>query len=131
MPLSELPAYLDSVRGKGQGDYVPVVDVGRIVDPGGSTIWFRRAGYMAAACLLLCVGVGVYGFNSTREITIVSAEGEGSISDIIAEGGGRVISVRKDTEGAYRVRVFTFGGIRSLVERLKERKELDEVEIKE
>lgn len=128
MPLSELPGYMDSLRRSGQGDYVPVVDMGRIVDA--PSPWIRRMAYMSAACALLMAG-GLYTFASSREIRIRSAEGESSITDIIAEGGGRVISVRKDTEGAYRVRVFAFGGIRSLVERLKERKELESVEAKE
>lgn len=132
MPLSELPSYLNSVREKGQGDYVPVVDVGRIVDPGGSTVWFRRAGYMAAFCVLLVGGALTYGIASTREITIVSdGGGRGSISDMIAEEGGRVISVRQEENGVYKVKVFTFGGVRSLVERLKGKKDFKRVELED
>lgn len=132
MPLSELPAYLNSVRERGQGDYVPVVDMGRIVDAGGSTVWFRRVGYAAALFMLLAGGFLTYAVSATREITIVS-DGMGAmdISGVVSNEGGRVISVRKDEEGAYRVRVFAFGGVKSLVERLRENRGLDRVELKE
>lgn len=129
MPLSELPTYLESVRQSGQGDYIPVVDVGRIVESGGSTVWFRRAGYMAVAGLFL--GLVFYGAVSTREITVVTKNGDRSVSEIVAEDGGRVVSVRKNTDGSYRVRVFAFGGIRALVEKLKESKELERVDLED
>lgn len=127
MPLKDLPAYLNSVRERGQGGYVPVVDVGRIVDdrPRGG---LRRAlAWASAACVLL--GLGMYALSYTNEITMVSAEGPRKVSDMVTEGGGRVISVRQETDGRYRVRVFAFGGVGSLVERLKERKELEGVEL--
>lgn len=133
MPLKDLPAYLNSVREKGQGGYAPVVDVGRIVDPGGSTVWFRRAGYMTAFCLFMLVGgVLVYGVAGTRSITISSdAADPDMVADIVREGGGSVFSVTKKEDGTYRVRVFTFRKMGQFLERLRENKEFESVEVEE
>lgn len=133
MPLKDLPAYLNSVRETGQGGYAPVVDMGRIVDPGGSTVWFRRAGYMAAFCLFLLTGGAlVYGVAGTRSITISSdAADPKTVADIVREGGGSVFSVTKEEDGTYKVRVFTFKKMGQFLDRLRENKEFDRVELQE
>lgn len=119
MPLDELPDYIRSVREHGQGD-APVVDMGRIVSPNRS-----RSYLLVAAGLLLALGV--YVARSTDEITIESAAGVGNVAEIVSGEGGSVISVKRDGDGKYRVRVFSFGGVRSLVERLRESEEFDSV----
>lgn len=132
MPLKDLPAYLNSVREGGQGGYAPVVDVGRIVDPGGSTVWFRRMGHAAAILLLLGAGVLAFGVAGTRNITISSdASDSRAVADIVREGGGNVFSVTKKDDGTYRVRVFTFRKMGQFLERLRENKEFDRVELEE
>jgi len=124
MPLSELPGYMRHARENGQGDESPVVEMGRIVDDGPRRVWFRPLA-LAAACLLLAGGV--YAASSTEEITIVSGAGIREVSEIVSGEGGRVISVRKEGDGAYRVRVMNFGGLKSLVERLRENKDVKRV----
>lgn len=129
MPLSELTGYIDSVRDRGQGDDIPVVEMGMIVDA--PSPWRRRLAYGAAASVLF-LALGAYAFNSTGRVTIVSdAASPRSISEMVADGGGRVISVMQEEDGTYKVRVFHFGGMRSLVERLRENKELNRVEAEE
>jgi hypothetical protein len=124
MPLGELSGYIKSARESGQGDYVPVVEMGSIVDDRPRRSWMRPLALASAACLLLAVA-GVY--VSTREITIVSGAGIQAVSEIVAGDGGRVMSVRTEEDGSYRVRVFTFGGMKSLIEKLRDNKEFDSV----
>lgn len=122
MPLSELPEYLRSARESGQGDYVPVVDVGRIVDD--RRRWPRRFAYAGVLCALLLLGFAY----STKEITIVSGESLPGISEMVQDDGGRVISAFREEDGSYRVRVFSLG-FKDLMDRLRERKELEKVEM--
>lgn len=126
MPLSELSGYIDSVRKSGQGDYVPVVDVGRILDDA-PTWGLARVARLALAATIL-VGIVAYAANSTSELTIVPMPGSESVSDIVSGEGGRVLSVRMDEDGKYKVRVLNFVGVRSLVDRLRENKAVKEVE---
>lgn len=119
MPLKDLPEYIKSARG-GQ-DEVPVVEMGRIVSPSG-----RSPFLLAVACILLILVAGVA--VSTHEIKIGSAAGAENVAEIVSGEGGRVVSVSKDGEGDYRVRVFTFGGVKSLVERLRGKEEFESVD---
>ena len=125
MPLSELPGYIDSVRENGSSDYVPVVDVGRIVDS--EPRWLRSFAYSAAACLVLSVSMFAYVARATKEITIVmntNTVGVRDIEDVIAQEGGRIISVKQEEDGIYKVKVFSFKSFGSLLERLRENKDL-------
>lgn len=132
MPLEDLSGYIDSVRRDGQGEYVPVVEMGRIAEPVSPSVWPRAAAFMAAASVLLAVGAVAYTAASTAEIRVAS---DGVSSDrlvgLISEEGGRVFSVSKGEDGSYRVRVFAFGGIGSLVGRLKERGGVEGIDVKD
>lgn len=123
MPLSELPGYMEHVRKYGQGDYVPVVDMGVIVDERPSLSWRLPMLFASALCLFLVA----YAVNSTREITIVSGLDADRVSSIVADEGGRILSVKKDGEGRYKLRVFSlvFG---SLMDGLRKNEELERVE---
>lgn len=123
MPLKDLPGYIQSVREHGQGGDSPVVEMGRIVSPNRS----RQVFIAVAACLFLALG-GVYVANSTNEIEIEAGVGSLAVAEMVSEEGGRVLSVVRDEDGNYRVRVFTFG-IKSLVDRLREKKEFESVEM--
>lgn len=124
MPLSELPGYVEHARKHGQGDYVPVVEMGTIVDERPSLNWRLPLAFASAFCLF----VAVYSFNSAGEIRIVSDLGASEVTSIVSDEGARVFSVRKEADGTYRLRVFSAGGFRSLVERLKKNDDLEKVE---
>lgn len=130
MPLSELPDYMRSVREHGQGDYVPVVDMGRIEQPGWTTGWAVLAG--SVALMVSSFVALVYTTASTRRITIVAAEsvGEDAISDIVKDEGGRVMSVKKSDEG-YEVRVFTLKGIGSFLDGIRRNKDVESADLAE
>jgi len=128
MPLGDLPEYMRSVRDGGQGDYAPVVDVGRIVDdrPGRG----RLAAFASAACVLVGLA-GIYAANSTSDISITSSSDSVAVSKMVSDEGGKVFSVKKNEDGTYRVRVFSFGGARDLVDKLKDKGRFDSVELKD
>lgn len=128
MPLSELPSYIDSVRMSGQSD-VPVVDMGRIVDDRSGVFGRRAAGILL--CLFLMAGGVLYGMGSTRRITIASDMDPSQIADLVAGEGVRVVSVKKEDEDKYEVRVFAPRGFGSFLERLRSNKQLDSVELSE
>lgn len=130
MPLSELSGYIDSVRRDGQGDYIPVVDVGRIVDDSPAWRWIGRVRYAAAACVILSLGGALAVAYRTERITISSDAGPAAVAGIVSDEGGSVFSVVQAEGGEYELRVFSFGGGRSLVERLRGKKELKRVDLR-
>jgi hypothetical protein len=128
MPLSELPSYIDSVRERGQGDYVPVVEMGMIVEDGAFR-WVRFAVYASAACVLVAAGGLLAVSASTESLTIASGLDAGAVAGIVSDEGGRVFSVVQNGDGTYRVRFFSLRDSRSLLERLKANREFESVEI--
>lgn len=131
MPLSELSGYIDSVRRSGQGDYVPVVDMGRIVDDAPAWRRLRAVRYAVGACVLL-VAVGFIAVVSgTERMSIASDAGPKEVARIVAEEGGNVFSVSQRENGEYEVRVFSFKGAGSLLERLRRNKEIKSVDLAE
>lgn len=128
MPLSQLPDYMKSVRNRGQGEYVPVVDIGRIDDPRPNKGWsFLVGGLLVAACSFAAVS---YAAVSTRRISIVAVDSVGSeaITDMVRDEGGRVVSVKKSDDG-YEVRVFSFRGIGSLLDALRKNDEIESADL--
>lgn len=128
MPLGDLSGYIRSVREDGQGDYAPVVDVGRIVDD--RPRWGRLVAFASVACVLVGL-VGIYAANSTSDISITSSSNSVAVSRMVSDEGGKVFSVKKEDDGTYMVRVFSFGGARDLVKRLREKSQFDSVELKD
>lgn len=128
MPLKDLPAYLESVREHGQGDYVPVVDMGMIVDDRPRR-GLRMAAYSTALCLFVAIGIVAY--NSTERIVIDAADlGPQAVAEIIRDQGGRAFSVTENDDGTHEVRVFTFKRMSSFLEQLRKNKEFKKVEVK-
>lgn len=128
MPLKDLPAYLDSVREHGQGDYVPVVEMGMIVDDRPRRR-LRMAAYSTALCLFVAMGIVAY--NSTERIVIDASDlGPKAVAEIIREQGGRAFSVTENDDGTHEVRVFTFKRMSSFLEQLRKNKEFKKVEVK-
>ena len=129
MPLSELPDYMRRARERGQGDDIPVVDMGMIVDDGPR--WGRTAAFVLGSAAFLVVGLGVLAASSARDIRIVASGGAGAVSEIVSAEGGRVFSVTQEGDGSYRVRVFAFGGVRPLIDRLRGSDRVESVDIGE
>lgn len=130
MPLEDLSGYIDSVRRDGQGDFVPVVEMGRISDSAAPS----RARWMVPLSLAACVLVaaGLLLAVSTEDVTVVgSPQGALLASKEVSREGGRVLSVSRDESGAYRFRVFRLGGVGSLAERLRGVEGVDSVEVGE
>jgi hypothetical protein len=128
MPLKDLPAYLDSVREHGQGDYVPVVDMGMIVDERP-----RRRFGIAALSVALClfVAAGLFAYNSTESIVIdAGGRGPDAVAEIVREEGGRVFSVSRNDDGEYEIKVFTLKRMSSFIDQLRKNKGLNRVEVK-
>jgi hypothetical protein len=130
MPLSELSGYIDSVRRDGQGDFVPVVEMGMIEDDRAFR-WIRFAVYASAACVLVAAG-GFFAVSASTESVAISSELDAkAVAGIVSGEGGRVFSVVKNEDGTYRVRFFSLRDSRSLLERLKANKEFESVELKD
>ena len=131
MPLKDLPEYIRSIRENGQTDYVPVVDVGRIITDEPSSGWFGRFAYVSAICLFLIAGTITYGISASKNITVTGSRDIDSqaIAKIVSEGGGRAVFVNKNDEGEYEVRVFALRGMSSLIENLRKNKDLKRVEL--
>jgi hypothetical protein len=132
MPLSQLPEYVRSLRESGSvGDGV-VVDMGMIVDDERPKSWLRRSAYATAACLFLALGTLTYTFMASKSIKIVAAEGVGyqTIVDVVAEGGGRIVSMKKNDDNSYELRVLAPRRMGYLLEYLRAREDLERVETK-
>lgn len=126
MPLSDLPEYVRASREVGQSDS-PVVQMGNIVV--NTTGWSRIFAYSAAACLFLVAGgMLTYAVGSPKSITIATAADVETLTDIVEEGGVRVISVKKGDDDTYEVKVLTFRSLGSLLDRLRRNKEFDKVD---
>lgn len=124
MPLSELPDYMKSIREKGQGDYVPVVEMGRIIDDSPRGGWLRYAGYASAACILIAGGL----LMSTKSLVIASKADPAVIAKIVSDEGASVFSVSQKEDGTYKVRILSLRSLNSILDRLREKKELDKVD---
>lgn len=126
MPLSDLPGYMRRAREHGQGEDIPVVDVGRIVDDTPAWRLLGVARYAAGFVVVAVIGLAVLSF-STESLTISSGVDASRVAGIVSEEGGRVFSVSKNEDGTYRVRVFSLRG--SLLERLRGNGELESVDL--
>ena len=130
MPLSQLPEYIKSLRESGSvGDGV-VVDMGMIVEDEKPRSWLRRSAYATAACLFLAAGTLT--FMASKSIKIVAAEGVGyqTIADVVKEGGGHIVSMKKNDDNTYELRVFSFSRMSSFLDNLRGKEGLERVEAK-
>lgn len=131
MPLSELPDYIKSVREHGQGEDVPVVEMGMIFDDTASRWRTRPFLLVAAASVLVIVGGVVAISASTESLTVYSKADADKIASIVSGEGARVFSVTKSGDGEYKVRLFSFRNINSILERLRINKDLEGAKIEE
>jgi hypothetical protein len=130
MPLSQLPEYIKSLRESGSvGDGV-VVDMGMIVDDEKPRSWFRHYAYATAACLFLAAGTLT--FMASKSIKIVAEKGVGyqTIANVVAEGGGHIVSMKKNDDNTYELRVLSFSRMSSFLDNLRRKEGLERVEAK-
>lgn len=129
MPLSELSNYIKSVHEHGQGEEVPVVEMGMIFDDTVSR-WRTRPFLLAVAASVFVVVGGVIAISaSTESLTVYSKADADKIASIVADEGARVFSVTKSGDGEYKVKLFYFRNINSLLERLRNNKDLEGAKI--
>jgi hypothetical protein len=129
MPIEDLPEYLRYTKGRITDD-APVVDMGRIVSPRN---WFKTISLSVAACLLVALS-GLIGYNvlSTKNVTVfVDANNSNptSISKIISDGGGQVVSVKQYGESTYEVKMSTRKNLSSFIDWLRKNKDISNVEL--
>jgi len=130
MPLSQLPEYIKSLKESGSvGDGV-VVDMGMIVSDEKPRNWFRRSAYGIAACLFLAAGTLT--FMASKSIKIVAEKGVGyqTIANVVAEGGGHIVSMKKNDDNTYELRVLSFNRMSSFLDNLRRKEGLERVEAK-
>lgn len=130
MPLSQLPEYIKSLRESGSVGEGVVVDMGMIVDDEKPKIWLRRSAYAAAACLFLAAGMLT--FMASKSIKIVAEKGVGyqTIANVVAEGGGHIVSMKKNDDNTYELRVLSFNRMSSFLDNLRRKEGLERVEAK-
>ena len=133
MSLGDLPAYIESVREGGQSEYVPVVEMGRIVDAEPAFGRSRMFAFAVAMCFFLMVGAGaVYALGSRSVLITADSDLESrAVASMIEDEGGRVFSVKKNEDDTYEVRFFKFGSTGSFLEGLRRNKNLKNVELKD
>lgn len=131
MPLSELPGYMRSARETGQGDDIPVVDMGTIVDDRPFLVRNRAMALAAAGCVMLAVGGALFVSASTDSLVIASDADAQRVAEIVSNEGGNVFSVSQKEDGTYRVSVFSLRGLGSLLERLRRVEGVDSVDLGE
>jgi hypothetical protein len=127
MPIKNLPEYLNSVRDREQ-DYVPVVDMGRIESE--SNV-FRKLSYVAILLLMVGVGATAYNLNSRNLTILINAKDTNiqTVSELLKDDGAKVISVEKKDD-VYEAKISLRKNIKSFIENLRERKEIEKVELK-
>ena len=126
MPLEELPEYLKSRTGGS-----PLVSVGQIVMP-------KKRSYMKwslAMVMLVTLGLGgmtTYNAMSTEQLTVVmDVDDPQAISQIIADSGGRVLSVKHTEDSTYEVEVTTRKSRLSFLDWLRKNKDVKKAEFGE
>lgn len=123
MDLKNLPAYLNSLRSKGEfGDGV-VVDMGKIVAPRSNVL--RNTAFAVSICVLL--GLVTFGATS-QKITVVTNSGISAeeVYSIVSDNGGQVVSMIKNEDNTYSMRVFSFR-LGSFIEKLRKNKDIVEL----
>lgn len=130
MPLSQLPEYIKSLKESGSVGDGMVVDMGMIVSDEKPRSWFRRSAYAIAACLFLAIGTMT--FMASKSIKIVAEKGVGyqTIANVVAEGGGHIVSMRKNDDNTYELRVLSFSRMSSFLDNLRRKEGLERVEAK-
>ena len=114
--LDKLPGYLNSVR-NGDAGGSNVVDMGQIIVP--RSPWPKRIAFSMLAFVALGVGSVTYNAMSTDHFTVVMDADPQSISQIVADSEGQILSVTQKEGSTYEVKVAPRKNGRSFLEWLR------------
>lgn len=124
MSLEDLPQYLKSLKENGEIGDCGVVDMGMVVGPKKS-----YSKWLAFAALMLfgIGGVIAYDSMSVKQHTIVldiqdASDPNQMISQIIADSGGQILTVKHNNDSTYEVEINTRKNKRSFLEWLRKNK---------
>lgn len=127
MSLDQLPNYIKNAREHGQ-DEIPVVQMGQIKqEPSLIWSWGLPFAYAATICVFI-FGVGALANMGTKDIIIASSVDVDTVRSIVG-GEGSVFSVKQESDGTYRVKVFTFKKASQFLNKLREKEEFEKVEM--
>lgn len=121
MNLKDLPGYIRSIRAGGVEES-PVVNMGQIVS---RPNWTKRFAFAVAFCLL---GLIVYSSIPSNITVVVDAPGV-DISRVIEDGGGRIISVSRNDDSTYSIRLATRKNVKAFLDLLRKNKDVRNVEL--
>lgn len=126
--LKHLPKYLKNLRESNSCDENLVVDMGQIVN---SSPKFSKL-YLGVPVLMLLVALALpaaYYFNDSKSAILVFDTDNKDFSKIISDNGGEVISVKKNENSIYEVKIGKLKDVNSFIERLRKSKEFKKVEL--
>lgn len=131
MSLKNLPEYLKSLKESGVSDDSLVVDMGQVIIETPYLSIFKR--YAIATTAMLFLAIGAYGFYGSlnKNITIIlDSNNIQTVSKILLDDGVEIVSIEKIKDSSYEIRLKAFKNIKSLVEKLKNNQEIENIDIK-
>jgi hypothetical protein len=130
MSLENLPAYLQSIKEKGDSGTAPIVNTGQILVDEPSSGWFSQVAVALAACILLAgASISTYYIGLTQNFTVMlDTNNPENIAKIISDEGGEVLSVQQKEGSNYEVKIAIKKNKNSLLESLRKNKNIKTAE---
>lgn len=135
MSLENLPGYLQSQQDGNLAGGAPVIGMGQIVVPQKKSILPR---FLFAAVVFMGLGMGglvTYDVMATKQLTVVVDMKQGAdpqtISQIVSDSGGEVISVTQKDDSTFEVEVETRKSKSSFLEWLLKNRSIKKAELEE
>jgi hypothetical protein len=118
MPLKNLPQYLKSIKETGDTGSAPVVSMGQIcetpVAKRSFIYWSQQAIFSMMMLIIISLGsfmtYNMYDMVSVKQFTVIMDVENGSsqsITKIVSDIGGEVITVKQNADSSYEVKVKT------------------------
>lgn len=129
--IKDLPNYLENNKHNSSGKS-PVVGMGQIIVEKEEYNWARKIGVVTIIVIFMMTStLIVYDSMTTKNITVTVSANNTSpkdISKILSDGGGQVISVKKNDDLSYEVKLTTKKNKSSFINWLKKNKEVKYIE---
>lgn len=129
--IKDLPNYLENNKHNSSGKS-PVVGMGQIIVEKEEYNWARKIGVVTIIGIFMMTStLIVYDSMTTKNITVTVSANNTSpkdISKILSDGGGQVISVKKNDDLSYEVKLTTKKNKSSFINWLKKNKEVKYIE---
>jgi hypothetical protein len=108
-----------------------VVDMGQVIIETPYLSIFKRYAIATTAMLFLALGPFVYYGSLNINVTIIlDSNNIQTVSKILLDDGVEIVSIEKIKDSSYEIRLKTFKNIKSLVEKLKNNQEIENIDIK-